>query len=204
MTPTREHPGLALIISGPSGAGKTTIAHAVVSAFSDAAFSVSLTTRPKSEREIDGSDYHFVTEEEFIARTQAPGPEGLGDFLEHAGVYGKRYGTLREPVIDALEDGRMIVLEIDAQGAKLVKSQIPDAFAVFILPPSDEALLQRLRDRKREGESAIQKRFANAQREIAFAKECGVYDLFVTNDDLPRAIRQLIDAVADRRGVPAP
>lgn len=203
MNAPSQQRGLALIISGPSGAGKTTIAHAVVASFEDASFSVSLTTRPRTEREREGVDYRFVTEDDFIQRLSAPGPEGLGEFLEHAGVYGKRYGTLRKPVLDALDEGRTIVLEIDAQGAQQVKAQIPDAFAIFILPPSDEELLQRLRDRRREGEDAIQRRFASAQREIAFARTSGVYDLFVTNDDLHRAIGEVVDAVARRRAAGA-
>lgn len=196
---------LLVIVSGPSGAGKTTISRAVRDAFTDASLSVSCTTRPKAPTDVDGVDYHFITEEEFEKRVTDPdGPAGLGQFLEHAGVYGKRYGTLRKPVDDALAQGRLVILEIDVQGAVQVKQRMPDAFAMFILPPSEESLLERLRCRGREGEDVIQKRFAAAKREIEAARGSGVYDVSIVNRDLAQATSEAIDAVREARSSPRP
>ena len=181
--------GLLLIISGPSGAGKTTITRAVERAFPGSVFSVSATTRPKTAADRDGVDYHFISPAEFDSRAAA------GQFIETALYAGNKYGTLRAPVETALDLGRLVILEIDVQGAMVVKDKLPDAFALFILPPSDQALLQRLRDRKREPEEAIQRRYRLAQQEMSTARTCGVYDHFIVNDDLDRAVAQAIDAV---------
>jgi guanylate kinase len=185
--------GLLLIISGPSGAGKTTITRAVEKAFPDSCFSVSATTRPKTAADRDDVDYHFMSQADFDAL--------IADraFIEHATYAGNRYGTLRAPVEAALAQNRLVILEIDVQGAILVKAEFKDALALFILPPSDTALLQRLRDRKREPEDAIQRRFRIAQQEINTARTCGVYDHFLINDDLHHAIDQAIDIVRRRR-----
>lgn len=195
MPPTTAHDskhGLLVIVSGPSGAGKTTLARALHDVFAGSLLSVSLTTRPRAERERDGVDYHFVDEAEFLARVDR------GEFLEHAGVYGKRYGTLRAPVDDAMRDGRLVILEIDVQGAKQVKAQLPDAMGLFVLPPSEDALLERLRARRRDTEEVIQKRFARARDEMTEARRCGVYDLFLVNDDLDRAVADAVQAVRAR------
>ncbi len=194
---------LLVIVSGPSGVGKTTISRAVRDAFPDAALSVSCTTRPKAPTDVDGVDYHFIAEHEFERRVADPeGPPGLGQFLEHAGVYGKRYGTLRKPVEDALESGRLVILEIDVQGAVQVKTRMPHAFALFILPPSEEALLERLRSRGRDAEEVIQKRFAAAKREIEAAGASGVYDVSIVNRDLGQATAEAIEAVRKARCSP--
>lgn len=190
---------LLLVVSGPSGVGKTTITRAVADAFPDAMISVSLTTRPKGPNEAEAVDYRFVDEQEFQRRVDGAGPPGLGEFLEHAGVYGRRYGTLREPVERGLREGRLVILEIDVQGARQVRARYPSAFALFILPPGDNALLQRLRDRRRDPEDVIQKRFAAARREMADAREGDTYDAFVVNDDLPRAIGEAVQLVRERR-----
>lgn len=191
---------LLVIVSGPSGVGKTTISRALRDAFDDADLSVSCTTRPKAPTDTDGVDYHFISEEEFEKRVSDPaGPAGLGQFLEHAGVYGKRYGTLRRPVDDALAQGRLVILEIDVQGAVQVKERMPGAFALFILPPSEQSLLARLRGRGRDEEAVIQKRFAAAKREIEAAKQSGVYDVSITNRDLDQATAEAIEAVRGAR-----
>ena len=101
---------------------------------------------------------------------------------------------------EQLERGRVVIVEIDVKGAIQVKEKMPEAFGIFILPPSEDTLLQRLRDRKREGEEVIQRRFAEAQREMAAARESGVYDVFIVNDDLERAIEDARAAVKRRRG----
>ncbi len=185
--------GLLLIISGPSGVGKTTITRAVESRTPGARVSVSVTTRPQTEADRDGVDYRFVDEPMFLAMIEA------GELLEHAEVFGKRYGTPRNPVEAELAAGGVVILEIDVQGAEQVKRAMPGAFGVFILPPSEGELLQRLRDRKREGEDAIQRRFREAQREIAAARSSGVYDVFVVNRDLDEAIAETLRAVEQAR-----
>ena len=189
---TDEPRGLLLIISGPSGAGKTTITRAVERMFPDAHFSISATTRTKTAADRDGVDYRFITDEEFDDL------EAKREFIETATYAGNRYGTPRAPVEAALADGRISILEIDVQGAIIVKNEFADALALFILPPSDAELLQRLRDRRREPEGAIQRRYRIAQQEIATAHTCGVYDHFIINDNLDRAIAEAIKHVKER------
>jgi guanylate kinase len=191
--PTDTDDGLLLIISGPSGAGKTTITRGVERRIADSVFSVSYTTRARTPADTEGVDYHFTTDELFNAM------KARGEFLETAGVYGKQYGTPKAPVVEQLRRGRLMILEIDVQGAITVKSQIPDAFAIFVLPPSEEVLLQRLRDRKREDEAQIQKRFAAAKAEIDAARNSGVYDVFIVNDKIDAATQRAIDLVAAER-----
>lgn len=185
--------GLLLIISGPSGVGKTTITRGVERGIGDSVFSVSYTTRAKTEADTEGVDYHFISDEEF------DGLESEGAFLESADVFGKKYGTRRRWVDEQLARGRLVILEIDVLGAQQVKSKMRDAFAMFILPPSEEELLNRLQNRKRESEEQIQKRFAEAKREIAFAKESDVYDTFVINEDIETAIGEAIQKVTSAR-----
>lgn len=191
--PTDTDDGMLLVISGPSGVGKTTITRAVERSVPGSVFSVSATTRARTPADVEGVDYHFVTEPEFdqMVRDDA--------FLEWAGVFGKRYGTPRAWVQEHLSRGRLVILEIDVEGAKQVKRAMPQAFGLFILPPSEEELLRRLHARKREDESLIQKRFAEAQREIAEANRCDAYDAFIVNDDLERAIEQAVKVVRDER-----
>src|SRR3954465_5305016 len=156
--------GMLLIISGPSGVGKTTITRGVERAIGDSVFSVSATTRAKTDADVEGVDYHFVSDEEFERMKSA------GEFLETAGIYGKKYGTPKAWGVEQLKRGRLVILEIDVQGAIQVKKQMPEAFSIFVLPPGEEALLQRLRDRKREDGSAIQRRYDAAKQEIATAR----------------------------------
>ena len=184
-----------LVISGPSGVGKTTITRAVERAVDKAVFSVSATTRTKTRADTDGVDYHFLTDDEFDARVHG------GDFLEHAEYAGHRYGTLRQPIEEALHEGLLVILDIDIQGAIQVKDAMPEAYAVFVLPPSEQALLDRLHERRRETEKQIQRRFEIAKREIAQAHTCGAYDAFVVNDELSRAIQETIELVHHRRAM---
>jgi len=185
--------GLLLVVSGPSGVGKTTIVHEVIRRLGGE-FSVSATTRARTERERDGVDYHFVDQPTFQKWIDA------GRFLEYAQVFGRSwYGTLQDQVEHALGEGKLIVLDIDVQGAKSVKQKMPAAFTVFVMPPSEGTLLKRLHARGREDEAAIQRRFAEAKTEIDFARTSGVYDAFVVNDDLEIAIDQLCDLVRARR-----
>lgn len=193
-------PGMLLVISGPSGVGKTTICRAVCDRL-DVVRSVSVTTRPMAAADVDGVDYRFLTREQFDRLREA------GELLEWAEVFGNCYGTPRRPVQEAIAAGRLVLLEIDVQGAVQIKKVMPDALAIFILPPTEDALLQRLRSRAREDEAVIQRRFQKARQEIAAARESGVYDHFVTNDDLPTAIDRTVALVQQawrrRRGQPS-
>jgi guanylate kinase len=191
--PTDTDDGMLLIISGPSGVGKTTITRGVERAIGDSVFSVSATTRAKTAADVEGVDYHFVGDGEFERMKAA------GEFLETAGIYGKKYGTPRAWVLEQLKRGRLVILEIDVQGAIQVKTQVPEAFSIFVLPPSEESLLQRLRDRKREDGAAIARRFDAAKHEIATARSCGVYDAFIVNGSLDQAIAQAVEAVRQER-----
>ncbi len=191
--PTDTDNGLLLIISGPSGVGKTTITRGVERSVADSVFSVSVTTRAKTDADVEGVDYHFVGDGAFMEMV------ARGDLLEWADVFGKKYGTPRAWVEAQLARGRLVILEIDVEGARQVKAKMPEAFGVFILPPSEEVLLERLRARKREGEDQIQKRFREARREIGEAKASGAYDVFIVNDDLDRAIAETLARVSDAR-----
>jgi len=185
--------GLLLVMSGPSGVGKTSIVHELTRRF-DAVFSVSATTRERSPSERDGVDYYFVSQEQFQRWIDE------GRFLEYAQVFGRNcYGTPREPVERQLEQGKVVILDVDVQGAANVKKKMPDAFCIFILPPSEVELLRRLQERGREDLQAIARRFAEAQKEMEFAKSSGVYDAFVVNDDLFKAIDDVAALVNHRR-----
>jgi len=191
--PTDTDNGLLLIISGPSGVGKTTITRGVERSIPDSAFSVSATTRAQTPADVEGVDYHFVTDGEFERMKAA------GEFLESAGIYGKKYGTPRAWVEEQLRRGRIVILEIDVQGAVQVKQKLPNAFGLYLLPPSEEVLLQRLRDRRREDEATIARRFAEAKKEIALARTCGVYDHFLVNDDIKDTIGRAVALVQAQR-----
>jgi guanylate kinase len=183
--------GMLLVISGPSGVGKTTITRHVEHAL-DGIFSVSVTTRSPAADDVDGVDYCFIDVDVFKRRRDA------GEFLEWAEVFGNLYGTPRGPIDEAIKAGKLYILEIDVQGAVQIKQKMPDAFAIFVLPPSEDELLNRLRLRQREDEAKIQQRFAKAKAEITRAHECGVYDFFITNDNLDKAVEQAVDIVRDQ------
>jgi guanylate kinase len=193
MTPNSPtNPGLVVIFSGPSGVGKTTIVRQVVRQLG-ATTSLSLTTRPPASGFVDARDYRFVTVPEFLHHRDA------GELLEWAEVYeGCFYGTPRKPVDEALAAGKLMILEIDVAGALQVKQQIPQAFALFIVPPTEAVLLERLRDRGRDDEAAIQRRFAKAQTEIALAKSSGIYDAFIVNAQLDAAVAEAVRRVQER------
>lgn len=161
-----------LVISGPSGAGKTTFVRHLIERFPDLVFSVSATTRAQRPGEADGREYHFLGAAEFEARV------GAGEFLEHADVHGARYGTLRSEVFPAMAAGRYPLLDIDVQGGLRVKHKMPDAVLVFLLPPSMQELQARLRGRQTETEERVQRRLQRAPDEIRCLSQ---YDYVVVN-----------------------
>ena len=184
--------GLLLVVSGPSGVGKTTIVHQIIDRF-DGVFSVSATTRDCSSHETDGIDYFFLDEAAFQRWIDQD------RFLEFAQVFGRSsYGTPRDAVEDRLREGRLVVLDIDVQGAIQVRASTPDAFGVFILPPDEDELLRRLRARGREDEATIERRFAEARHEMATARTCGAYDAFVVNDELKRVVEETVGLIKSR------
>jgi len=193
----QSSPGLLLVVSGPSGVGKTSIVHEVVRRFRGE-FSVSATTRAAGPGEVDGRDYHFIDQARFQRMIDAH------EFLEYAQVFGRSwYGTPRAPVLAALAAGRVIVLDIDVQGAEQVRASHPGMFGIFILPPSEEDLLVRLRARAREDEAAIERRLAESTHEIARARSDGTFDAFVVNDDLGRCIEKVCELLVSRLGAGA-
>ena len=184
--------GLLLMVSGPSGVGKTTIIHRIRETF-QGAFITSATTRPQSDQEVDGVDYHFIDQKAFQAWIDED------RFLEYAQVFGRSwYGTPRADVDRDLRAGKLAILDIDVQGARQVRERMPGAFGIFILPPDESALLERLRRRGREDEATIERRFAEARHEISVARSSGVFDAFVTNDDLDRVVAEVVDLVSSR------
>lgn len=174
--------GLLIVISAPSGTGKTTLCHMLLKTFPDMEFSVSYTTRKPRLGEINGKDYFFVDRETFERMIEE------GDFLEWAEVYGNLYGTSRSQVTKALETGKDILLDIDTQGALQVKKNFPEAVLIFILPPSLTELERRLRSRGTDDEETIEKRLKIARDEIEKAL---YYDYLVVNDVLEVAFEKL-------------
>ena len=172
---------LLLIVSSPSGAGKTTLTNALRDSLNGVVFSVSHTTRTPRNNERDGREYHFVSPEQFKALIEA------GAFLEWAKVHGNLYGTSRSE-IDRAAGQRCLLFDVDHQGARQIKSVRPDAVGVFILPPSMKILEQRLRGRASETEESFQRRFRIARSEIA---HYGLFDYVLVNDDLQAALKQL-------------
>jgi guanylate kinase len=174
--------GRLVIISGPSGAGKGTLVEQLRDQVPSVWVSVSATTRAPRPREVEGVSYFFMTSEQFQAHVDA------GDFLEHAEVHCNRYGTLRGKVDEQIDAGRIVVLEIDPQGARQVKEQVPEAVLVFIVAPSKEELVRRIKARGAESDHDIEVRMATADRELALV---GTYDRVVQNDDVRRATDEL-------------
>src|SRR4051794_40443333 len=173
-----------LVVTGPSGVGKGTLIRRLLERRPDYRLSVSATTRAPRPGEEDGRDYHFLTEQEFERRLAA------GDFLEHALYAGNHYGTLKEEVDRA---GGNLVLEIEVEGARQVRKALPEAIQVFIAPPSDETLRQRLEGRMTDAPEVIERRLARAKEELAARQEV---KRGIVNDDLDRAAQELDDLAA--------
>jgi len=179
--------GQLVVISGPSGVGKSTICGEILKRLVGSYLSISTTSREKKAGEQEGREYNFVSKDEFKRQIAAD------NFLEYAEVFGNFYGTPRDKTLSALEQGKIVILEIDVQGAKQIKEQYPDAKLIFILPPKHTELQRRINDRGREEEREIEKRLAGAGIEIAAAWRH--YKYMVINDDLEQAVNEIIDII---------
>jgi len=186
--------GTIVVISGPSGSGKTTLVQRILSDDPELVWSVSATTRAPRAGETDGRDYRFLTRETFEAHVNA------GKFAEYAESYGNLYGTPAGPLREALEAGRVMILDIDVQGARQVIAKFPEAVLVFIRPPDMDTLVQRLRKRSTETEEQFAARVARARTELDSADE---YHHVIVNDDLEVAtgeLRALIRKIKEKQG----
>ena len=175
------------VLSGPSGVGKGTVLAAVRRRHPDVWLSVSVTTRPRRPREVDGVHYHFLDQAEFDRMAAA------GDLLEHASYAGNSYGTPREPVVRQLEAGVPALLEIELQGARQVRDAMPEAHLVFLAPPSWEELVRRLTGRGTEDDARVQRRLELVRQEMAAESE---FDEVIVNDSVERAADRLVASMA--------
>jgi len=182
-----------IILSSPSGGGKTTITRVLLDRRPDIGYSVSATTRAPRQAEVDGRDYLFLSPGEFVARRER------GEFAESAEVHGKLYGTLRREVHRILESGKHVIMDIDVQGAGQFSSAFPESVLIFLLPPSADVLLTRLQARRTEDPADLLVRLETARRELTASE---FYEYVVVNDNLERAVRDvstIIDAEQLRR-----
>ncbi len=182
----QERKAKLFVFAAPSGAGKTTLVHAVVTKRPELRFSISYTTRKPRRNEADGVDYLFVTEDEFMRLRDQ------GEMLEYAKVFDNYYATSRSQVEKHLADNRNVILEIDWQGAQQVRKSMPECVTIFILPPSVEELERRLRDRRTDSAEVIERRLRDALSDMSHWTE---FDHVIINDDLNQAIADLEDVL---------
>jgi guanylate kinase len=190
MSNSRTNRGSLFIIAAPSGGGKTSLVYALLEQDSRLVISVSHTTRPPRPGEFDGKHYHFITEKEYRQMVDA------GDFMEHAVVFDHYYGTNRNAVAAQLDQDRDVILEIDWQGARQVKSAFPGCCLIFIIPPSLEILRRRLTGRGQDSEKVIQRRMRDARAEISHWAE---FDFLVVNNNFHTALEELLAIISDFR-----
>jgi guanylate kinase len=192
MNEQQNTKGKVVIISGPSGVGKSTICKEAVKQLDNAYLSVSVTTRQKSDSEVDGQDYWFISKEQFQEKID----KGL--LLEYAEVFGNLYGTPREEVKKALAEGKTVILEIDVQGARQAKMIYPDAKMIFIFPPTQKDLAARMSRRGREEAERAEERLELADDEMAAAWQ--YYNNMVINDKLDQAVREVVQIIQEDTG----
>lgn len=187
---TSKFTGTLYIFSAPSGAGKTSLVKALLDSTKYIGVSVSHTTREARPGEVNGKDYHFINKDKFTSLIKE------NAFLEHAQVFDNYYGTSIEWVESELEEGRDVILEIDWQGAQQIRQQMPDSVSVFILPPSLEALEERLRNRGQDSDEIIARRMRDARNEISHYNE---YDYLIINDNFANTLEELRAIIIARR-----
>jgi guanylate kinase len=191
MSAMVQRRGLMLVLSSPSGAGKTTLSRRLIESDRGVVMSVSATTRPKRPNETDGRDYFFLSRETFEAW------RSRGDFLEQATVFGQQYGTPAKPVFEALRQGQDVLFDIDWQGTQQLKERVrDDLVSVFVLPPSHGELERRLKSRAQDPEDVVAARMARAADEISHWPE---YDYVIVNNDLDRALDDVKSVLAAER-----
>jgi guanylate kinase len=183
--------GIVVVVSGPSGVGKSTICRELVKRLGDACLSVSVTTREKSDKEVNGKDYWFVSQEEFQRRIE----KGL--LLEHAEVFGNFYGTPKDKVDEVLAAGKTVILEIDVQGGRQIKAVYPDAVMIFIVAPTQKDLAGRLHGRGRDDDETAKRRLDYAGTEIAASWQD--YQYMVINDNLQDAVDEIVRIIDTAR-----
>lgn len=182
--------GKFIALSAPSGAGKTTIARNLVRRHKEMVISISATTRPMRPGEQDGVDYHFLSRQKFEENIKA------GNFVEHEEVHGNLYGTLRHTIEEHQNAGKSVVFDIDVKGALAIKHKYPDTILIFINAPSEEKLIERLRNRKSENEESIKKRLQRIQLELSYADK---FDHIVVNDTLEHTLVQIEEIIYSQR-----
>lgn len=192
MAEASKHTGILIVLVGPSGVGKSTISRKLAEKM-NVWYTVSVTTREKQPGDDKGKEYEYVDRKEFFHRLDSD------QFLEYAHVYGNYYATPKHPALDYLARGQDVLLEIDVQGALQVRHHYPDALLIFVLPPDEPTLLQRLRDRARDSADDIHKRFTAAKREIHMAKGARAFDTMVVNDDLNECVDDIAKIIRHKR-----
>jgi guanylate kinase len=186
----RNNPGMLIVLSGPSGAGKDTVLKKLLESDDNLMLSISATTRSPRAGEVDGRDYYFISKSEFVQLISKNG------MLEHAEYCGNYYGTPHAAVEDSMAKGRDVILEIEVQGGAQVRMKCPGSVSIFILPPSLKVLEERLRARKTEEEAVLQKRLQTAREEILQASQ---YDYVVVNDVLEECVDEICMIIRSER-----